>query len=69
MFLIPKGFAHGFQSLKNDSEILYFMSEFYSQEHVNGVRWDDPLFDIKWPIKSPILSERDKNWLLIKPAI
>ena len=66
MFFIPKGFAHGFQSLRDNSEILYFMSEFYSPEQVRGVRWDDPFFNIKWPIENPILSERDKNWSLIK---
>jgi dTDP-4-dehydrorhamnose 3,5-epimerase len=67
MFLIPKGFAHGSQSLKDNSEILYFLSEFYSPEYESGVRWDDPFFNIKWPIKNPILSEKDKNWLLINP--
>ena len=66
MFFIPKGFAHGFQSLRDNSEILYFMSEFYSPEHESGVRWDDPFFNIKWPIKNPILSENDKNWPLVE---
>jgi len=65
MFLIPKGFAHGFQTLTDNCEILYFMSEFYSPQYESGVRWDDPFFNIKWPIKDPILSEKDKNWLLI----
>ncbi len=67
MFLIPKGFAHGFQSLRDNSEILYFLSEFYSPEYENGVRWNDPFFNIKWPIKNPFLLERDKNWPLINP--
>ena len=66
MFLIPKGFGHGFQTLTDDCEVLYFMSEFYSPQHESGVRWDDPFFNIKWPIKNPILSENDKNWPLIK---
>ena len=66
MFFIPKGFAHGFQSLRDNSEILYFMSEFYSPEHESGVRWDDPFFNIAWPIKNPILSENDKNWPLVE---
>ena len=65
MFLIPKGFAHGFQTLTDNSEILYFMSEFYSPEYAGGVRWNDPFFNIKWPIKNPILSEKDKNWPLL----
>lgn len=66
MFLIPKGFAHGFQTLADSCEILYFMSEFYSPQYESGVRWNDPFFNIKWPIKDPILSEKDKNWPLIK---
>jgi len=66
MFLIPKGFAHGFQSLRNDSKILYFLSEFYFPEYESGVRWNDPFLDIRWPIKNPILSEKDRNWPLIK---
>lgn len=66
MFLMPKGFAHGFQSLTDNSEVLYFMSEFYSSEHASGVRWDDPFFNIQWPIKDPFLSEKDKNWPLIR---
>jgi len=66
IFLIPKGFAHGFQTLTDDCEILYFMSEFYSPKYEGGIRWDDPFFNIKWPIKNPILSEKDKNWPLFK---
>ena len=66
MFLIPKGFAHGFQSLKDNSEILYFLSELYSPEYESGVRWNDPFLNIKWPIKNPLLLERDKNWPLIQ---
>jgi dTDP-4-dehydrorhamnose 3,5-epimerase len=64
MFLIPKGFAHGFQILRDNCEIQYFMSEFYSPKHENGVRWDDPFFNIIWPIENPTLSEKDKNWPL-----
>jgi len=62
MLFIPKGFAHGFQTLTSDCEVLYLMSEFYSPEHASGVRFDDHLFKINWPIKNPILSEKDKNW-------
>ena len=66
MFLIPKGCAHGFQTLTDNCELLYFMSEFFSPENASGVRWDDPFFNIPWPIKNPILSEGDKNWPFIK---
>lgn len=66
IFLIPKGFAHGFQALTDDAEIQYFVSEFYYPEYEGGVRWNDPFFDINWPIKNPFLSEKDKNWPLTK---
>src|SRR5262249_11274155 len=46
---IPKRFAHGFQTLDDDTEVLYQISEFYSPEHSRGVRWDDPAFGIAWP--------------------
>lgn len=61
---IPKGCAHGFQTLEDASEVLYFMSESYSSDHTRGVRWDDPAFAIQWPIASPILSERDQSFFL-----
>ena len=66
MFLIPKGFAHGFETLADNCEVHYLMSEFYSQEHKSGVRFDDPFFNIAWPIKNPVVSEKDKNWPLMK---
>jgi len=64
---VPKGCAHGFQTLKDNSIVEYYMSEFYSPEHYCGVRWDDPFFNISWPIKKPtLISEKDQNWPLIK---
>lgn len=60
--LVPKGCANGFQTLKNNCLIEYFMSEFYYPESGNGIRWNDPVFKIKWPIKKLFLSEKDKNW-------
>lgn len=62
MLHIPKGFAHGFQTLTEDCEVLYYMSEYYSGEHTRGIRWNDPKFNIQWPIKNPILSDKDRNW-------
>lgn len=64
MFYIPKGFAHGFQTLTDNCEMQYFMSEFYSSEHASGVRWDDRAFNITWPLAVTDLSEKDKNWPL-----
>jgi len=66
ILFVPRGFAHGFQSLTDNCEVLYFMSDSYSPEHASGARWDDPFLKIKWPIKNPILSEKDKCWQLVK---
>ena len=59
---VPEGFAHGFQTLAEDSEVLYQMSESYYPELARGVRWDDPRLGIKWPLPDPILSERDRSY-------
>jgi len=59
---IPTGFAHGFQTLEDDTEALYQISEFYSPEHSRGVRWDDPAFGIAWPPDERMLSERDRSY-------
>ena len=59
MLYIPEGCAHGFQTLKNNTEILYQMSEFYHPESEGGIRPNDPAFGIPWPIKDPIVSARD----------
>ena len=58
-FFIPKGFAHGFQTLVDGSEVLYQMSEFYHPEAQAGVRWNDPAFGIRWPLPKAILSPKD----------
>jgi dTDP-4-dehydrorhamnose 3,5-epimerase len=61
MFFIPKGCAHGFQTLRDDSEILYQIAERYEPASARGVRWDDPELAIAWPDKAnPILSDRDR---------
>lgn len=56
---IPPGFAHGFQTLADESEVFYQISERYRPELACGVRWNDPAFDIRWPIADPIMSPRD----------
>lgn len=61
MLFVPKGFAHGFLTLTDDSEIIYFVSQNYSKQHERGIRWDDPAFDLQWPFAPKVLSERDKN--------
>jgi dTDP-4-dehydrorhamnose 3,5-epimerase len=62
MLYIPAGFAHGFQTLEDDTEVFYQMSQVYSPEHARGVRWDDPTFGIKWPAGNRILIDRDRTY-------
>lgn len=60
---IPKGLAHGFQTLVARTEVVYAISEPYAPESSSGVRWDDPAFAIEWPpAESRILSEKDIAW-------
>jgi dTDP-4-dehydrorhamnose 3,5-epimerase len=59
---IPKGFAHGFQTLADDTVVLYQMSEFYHPESAHGIRWNDSVFNIDWPISPCILSNKDANY-------
>lgn len=56
---VPAGVAHGFQTLEDDTEVFYQMSEFYYPEAARGVRWDDPAFEIEWPLAISMISERD----------
>jgi dTDP-4-dehydrorhamnose 3,5-epimerase len=62
MLYIPEGLAHGFQTLEDDSELFYHISEFYAPEFERGVRWNDPAFGFRWPISDPIMSDRDHNY-------
>ncbi len=62
MLYIPEEFAHGFQTLEDDTEVFYQMSQYYSPEHSRGVRWDDPAFGISWPPGERIIIERDRTY-------
>ena len=60
---MPEGFAQGYQTLEDDTEVLYQMSHHYVPEAARGVRWDDPAFGIEWPAaEERIISERDRAW-------
>jgi dTDP-4-dehydrorhamnose 3,5-epimerase len=62
MLYSPEGFAHGYQTLSDDTEIYYQTSEFYAPELASGVRYDDPAFGIQWPLAVEIISDQDRNW-------
>lgn len=62
MLYIPEGLAHGFQTLRDDSEVLYAISQTYSPQHGRGVRWDDPAFGITWPDDVRTINERDRTY-------
>jgi dTDP-4-dehydrorhamnose 3,5-epimerase len=62
MLYVPEGFAHGFQTLVDDTEVFYQMSEFHSPAHARGVRWDDPAFAIAWPPDDRIINDRDRSY-------
>ncbi|MDY6804037.1 MAG: dTDP-4-dehydrorhamnose 3,5-epimerase [Cyanobacteriota bacterium] len=62
MLYIPEGFAHGFQTLEDNTEVFYQMSEFYHPEAAKGIKWNDTAFDIEWMEKEPILSDKDKSY-------
>lgn len=61
MIYVPRGFAHGFLTLTDHSEVIYFVSDSYSKELERGIRWDDPKFNIAWPERPQLLSERDRS--------
>ncbi len=65
MMVVPEGFAHGFQSMESNSELLYFHTNFYSPEHEGVVRYDDPLIGISWPMEATDISERDEKQPLL----
>jgi len=62
MLYVPEGFAHGFQSLVDNTEIFYQVSEFYSPSAERGIRWNDPTFNIKWSLEEMIISKKDSSW-------
>ena len=59
MMYIPEGFAHGFQVLSENAELIYLHSEFYTKGAEGGLRYDDPALQITWPLPVTVISERD----------
>jgi dTDP-4-dehydrorhamnose 3,5-epimerase len=63
---IPKGFANGIQTLEDNTEIFYQVSQFYTPEAEKGIKWDDPFFNINWPEKISVISTKDSSWAPFK---
>lgn len=66
MLYVPEGCAHGYQTLEDGAEMYYMTSAFYEPTAVRGVRFDDPAFNIQWPLAATVVSEQDRNWPLFK---
>ncbi len=62
MLYVPEGFAHGFLTLEDDTEVFYQMSEFYAPQAARGFRWNDPAFAIEWPEPVRVISDRDRSY-------
>jgi dTDP-4-dehydrorhamnose 3,5-epimerase len=62
MLFVPEDFAHGFQTLADDTEVTYQVSQFYTPGSEKGIRFDDPTFGIQWPLAVTIISAKDKSW-------
>ena len=65
---VPKGFAHGFITLQDDTEAMYFVDEFYAPTHERCIRWNDPRFAIAWPAPMTVISDKDRNQKDFDPA-
>lgn len=68
MMYVPKGFAHGFLTLADDTEAFYFVDAFYAPERERCVRYDDPKFDLKWPDAPKVMSDKDKDQVDFDPV-
>jgi dTDP-4-dehydrorhamnose 3,5-epimerase len=63
---LPEGVAHGFETLADDTTVLYHLGTYYARESSTGVRWDDPTLAIAWPLPPEVLSEQDRGWGLLR---
>ena len=68
MLYVPELCGHGYQTLEDNTEMFYMTSAFYAQEAALGARYDDPAFEIRWPLPPVMISSQDRNWPLIGTA-
>jgi dTDP-4-dehydrorhamnose 3,5-epimerase len=66
MLYVPEGFAHGFITLEDNVEVTYQVSEFYTPGAEHGIKYDDPAFNINWPVEIEVISEKDEEWAPFK---
>lgn len=69
MVYVPEGFAHGFQTLADNAEVTYQVSQFYTPEAERGIRYNDPAFGIEWPAKVEVISSKDASWPDYSPNV
>lgn len=62
LFFVPEDFSHGFITLMDDTEITYQVSQFYTPGSEKGIRFNDPTFNIQWPLEVSVISDKDSNW-------
>lgn len=68
MMYVPKGFAHGFMTLVDNTEAFYYVTEFYNADAERGIRYNDSSFKIKWPMQPVVISEKDQTWPDYNPS-
>jgi len=65
LLYVPEGCAHGYQTLEDSTDLHYMTSQYFTPSAAKGVRFDDPVFGIKWPLAPTAISEQDRNWPLV----
>ena len=66
MLYVPDRCGHGYQTLEDDTEMYYMTSQFYTPSAARGARFNDPVFDIQWPLAPTVVSDQDRNWPLVQ---
>ncbi len=66
---VPEMFAHGYQALTDGAEVVYQVGEFYTPGYERGLRYDDPMLEISWPMNVTEISDKDRNWPLLESIL